>query len=148
MKNKLSAAAIGMALSAGFAAQALAQTPAAHVNQRKAAMVLQGKYMAQMNPKTAYDQAAFARAANNLAALSHMAWDNFPESTKDQKSRSLPEIWSKPAEFKQAQDRFQQAVGKLVAAAKSGPEATVRAAWGDVNKSCAACHDSFRGPAN
>ena len=35
-------------------------------------------------------------------------------------------------------------VGKLVAAAKTGNEATVKAAIGDVGKSCAACHDNFR----
>jgi cytochrome c556 len=148
MKNKLLAAGLGVFLSAGFVVEALAQSPAAHVRQRQAAMTLQGKYMAQMNPKAAYDQAAFARAANNLSVLSAMAWDNFPEATKGEKSRALPEIWTQAPKFKQAQDNFQGAVTKLVAATKGGNEQTVRAAWGEVNNSCNACHDTFRARAN
>jgi cytochrome c556 len=148
MKNKLLSAGIGMILSAGFVVEALAQSPAAHVRQRQAAMVLQAKYFGQMNPKVAYDQAAFARAAANLEALSRMPWDNFVEATKGEKSRTLPAVYAEAAKFKSSQDSFQTAVDRLVAATKSGPEQTVRAAWGDVNKTCAACHDSFRGPAN
>jgi cytochrome c556 len=148
MKNKLVAAGIGMALSAGFVVEALAQSPAVHVRQRQAAMTLQAKYFGQMNPKVAYDQAAFARAAANLEVLSRMPWDNFVEATKGEKSRALPAAYSDTAKFKSAQDNYMAAVTKLAAAAKSGPEQTVRAAWGEVNKSCAACHDDFRARAN
>lgn len=148
MKNRILAAGVGLVLSAGFVVEALAQTPAAHVRQRQSAMNLQGKYMAQMNPKAAYDQAAFVRSAGFLDALSRMPWDNFVPATQGEKSRALPEIYSDAAKFKQAQDNFQGAVTKLVAATKSGPEQTVRAAWGEVNNSCNACHDAFRARAN
>ena len=148
MKNRILAAGVGLLLSAGFVVEALAQSPAALVRQRQAAMTLQGKYLGSMNPKVAYDQAAFARNAVNLEVLSHMAWDAFVPATQNEKSRALPEIYSDAAKFKQAADNFQGAAAKLLAAAKTGPEQTVRAAWGEVNNSCNSCHDSFRARAN
>lgn len=148
MKNRILTAGLGLVLSAGFVIEALAQSPAALVRQRQAAMVLQGKYLGSMNPKVAYDQANFARNAHYLEVLSNMAWDAFVPATQDQKSRTLPEAYSDAAKFKQAQDAFRGAVAKLAVAAKSGPEQTVRAAWGEVNNSCNSCHDAFRARAN
>ena len=148
MKNRILAAGVGLVLSAGFVVEALAQSPAALVRQRQASMVLQGKYLGSMNPKVAYDQAAFARNAGYLEVLSNMAWDSFAPATQGEKSRALPEIYSDAAKFKQAQDAFRGAAAKLAVAAKSGPEQTVRAAWSEVNNSCNSCHDSFRARAN
>lgn len=144
MKNKLFTIAVSTLLSAGFVAEALAQSPAVMVRQRQAAMVLQGKYLGAMNPKVPYDQAAFTRNAAYLDVLAGMAWDTFVPATQNEKSRSLPEVYSDAAKFKQAQDSFRAATAKLAAAAKTGPEQTVRAAWGEVNNSCNACHDTFR----
>lgn len=55
-----------------------------------------------------------------------------------------PEIWSKPAEFKSAIDRASQAVKGLADAARSGDEKAMRAAAGELGKSCKGCHDDFR----
>ncbi len=144
MKNKKFAIAVSALLSAGFVAEAVAQSPAAQVRQRQAAMVLQGKYLSAMNPKVPYDQASFVRNAAYLDVLAGMAWDTFVPATQNEKSRALPEVYSDAAKFKQAQDSFKATTAKLAAAAKSGPEQTVRAAWGEVNNSCNACHDAFR----
>ena len=148
MKSKVIAAVFGLFLGMSYVMEALAQSPAALVRQRQAAMTLQNKYFGQMNPKAPYDQAAFARNAAYLEVLSHMAWDSFVPATQGEKSRALPEIYTDAAKFKLAQDNFQGAALKLAAAAKSGPEQTVRAAWGEVNNSCNACHDAFRARAN
>ena len=83
------------------------------------------------------------RNAGYLEALSKMPWDGFTPDTKDEKSRALPAIWAEPAKFKEAQDRFQGAVAKLVAASK-GDEAAAKAAIGEVGKACGACHENFR----
>lgn len=144
MKNKLFATIVGTAIMTGLVAEAIAQSPAALVRQRQAAMTLQSKYFGTMNPKVAYDQAAFARNAAYLDVLSNMAWDGFVPATQGEKSRALPAIYTDAAKFKQYQDDFKAASAKLAAAAKSGPEATVRTAWGDVNKTCQTCHDAFR----
>ena len=148
MKNKKFAIAVSALLSAGFVAEAVAQSPAAQVRQRQAAMVLIGKYMGQMGPmalgKAPYNAAAFASAAANMEVLSKMPWDGFTAATQTEKSRALPEVYSDAAKFKQASDNFTAEATKLVAATKGGNEQTVKAAWGELNKSCAACHDSFR----
>src|SRR5258708_11862505 len=59
-----------------------------------------------------------------------MPWAGFAESTKDVtvKTAALPAIWSEPAKFKEAQEKFQSAVSRLVAATKTGDEASVKAA--------------------
>jgi cytochrome c556 len=111
-------------------------------------MTLIGKYFGQMNPKAPYDAATFARNAGYLDTLDKMPWDGFVAATQTEKSRALPEVYSDAAKFKQAQDSFQAEVTKLLAATKGGNEQTVRAAWGEVNKSCNACHDAFRARAN
>lgn len=148
MKNKVIAGVFGLFLSMSYVMEAFAQSPAALVRQRQAAMTLQGKYFGQMNPKVPYDQATFARNAAYLDVLANMAWDGFVPATQNEKSRTLPETYTDAAKFKKAQDDFKAATVKLVAATKSGPEQTVRAAWGEVNNTCNACHDAFRARAN
>src|SRR5258708_36940469 len=76
-----------------------------------------------------------------------MPWDGFVESTKDVtvKTAALPAIWSEPAKFKEAQEKFQSAVGALVAATKTGNEAGIKAAIAEVGKAgCGNCHQNFR----
>jgi cytochrome c556 len=149
MKRKLVAAAIALALGAGVAATAVAQVkPEVLVKQRQAAMTLQGKYfgplVGMLKGTVPFDAKVVARNAGYLEALSAMPWDGFAESTKGVKSAALPAAWSEGAKFKQAQDQLQSRVTALVAAAKGGDEAKVKAAIGDVGKACGGCHDDFR----
>jgi len=149
MRFKLFTAGFIFALGAGFALTAYAQAkPENMVKQRQAAMTLQLKYLgplfAMAQGKAPFDAQTVARNAGYLDVLDKMAWDGFAESTKDVKSRALPVIWSEPAKFKDAQTHFQSAVSALVAASKSGDEGKMKAAIGDVGKSCGACHDNFR----
>jgi len=62
------------------------------------------------------------------------------------KTGALPEIWSKPEDFKAAQKLFAEAAPKLVAAANGTDAGAVKTAFGDVGKSCKNCHESFRKP--
>jgi cytochrome c556 len=149
MKRKVIAAGLAAALSVGVAATAFAQAkPDVLVKQRQAAMTLQGKYFGplggMLKGAVPFDANVVARNAAYLEALSKMPWDGFAEATKGEKSRALPVIWSDAGKFKQAQDQFQTAVTALVAAAKSGDEAKVKAAIGEVGKNCGSCHDNFR----
>jgi len=145
MKRTLVAAGIAVALAATALAQA---KPDVLVKQRQAAMTLQGKYFGplggMLKGAVPYDASLVARNAGYLEALSKMPWDGFAESTKGEKSRSLPAVWSDAAKFKKAQDQFQGAVTALVAASKGGDEAKIKAAIGEVGKNCGACHDAFR----
>ena len=141
----LSAAVTGLVISATATAQA---KPEQLVKQRQAAMTLQGKYFgplgAMAQGKAPYDAAVVARNAAFLDALAKMPWDGFAASTKDVKSAALPAAFTDTAKFKEAQDRFQSEVSKLVAVSKSGDEAAVKAQLGAVGKSCGGCHENFR----
>jgi cytochrome c556 len=149
MKNMLLAAGLAAALGAGYTINAFAQAkPETLIKQRQAAMTLQGKYFGPMagmaQGKVPFDANVVARNAGYLEALSHMPWDGFDASTQNEKSQALPEIWKDPAKFKAAAELLQNEASKLVAAAKGGNEATIKAAIGDVGKSCGGCHNTFR----
>ncbi|HEX5476890.1 MAG TPA: cytochrome c [Burkholderiales bacterium] len=147
---KRNTAAVALALSAGFAfaSHALAQAkPEVLVKQREAAMMLMGKYFGPLvgmaRGKAPYDAAVVQRNAGYLSMLDKMPWDGFSESTKGQKSEALPAVWEEPAKFKQAQERLQNEVGKLVQVS-GGDEAAVKSQIGAVGKACGGCHEHFR----
>jgi cytochrome c556 len=137
------------AVSTILSSSAIAQVkPEILVKQRQSAMTLMGKYFGPLAGmqlgKVPYDANVAARNAGYLDALSKMAWDGFDASTSNEKTRALPEVFKDAAKFKDAADKMQTEVGKLVAATKSGNEAGVKAEIAEINKACAACHDNFR----
>ena len=149
MRSKLFTAGLALAIAAGFASSANAQVkPETLAGQRVAAMRLQGKYFGPLvgmaQGRVPYDANIATRNAGYLEVLSKMPWDGFEPSTKDLKTRALPEVYSDSAKFKAAQDSYNAEVGKLVAVVKTGNEANVKTAILDVNKACGSCHDSFR----
>ena len=149
MRSKLVTGGVVLAAGLGCAFGAIAQVkPETLVDQRVSAMRLQGKYFGPLvgmaQGRVPYDANIATRNAGYLEVLSKMPWDGFEPSTKDLKTRALPEVYAEPAKFKAAQDNFTAEVGKLVAATKTGNEANVKAAILDVNKACGACHDNFR----
>ena len=151
MNKRLLLAGLAFALGAGVAQTAMAQAkPETLVKQRQSAMTLQGKYFGPMagmaQGKVPYNADTVAMNTAFLDALSRMPWDGFAESTKDTtvKTAALPAIWSEPAKFKEAQDRLQNEVSKLVAVSKGGDEAAVKAQLGATGKACGGCHENFR----
>ncbi len=142
-------AGLAVMLGAGYTLTAFAQAkPETLLKQRQAAMTLQGKYWGPLGGmaqgKVPYDAAVVARNAGYLDALSHMPWDGFNVSTKDMKSQALPAVYTDAAKFKEAGERLQNEVSKLVAVSKGGDEAAVKAQLGAVGKACGGCHESFR----
>jgi len=119
--------------------------------QRQAAMTLQGQVFFGRWPawpgQDPYNADVVARNAAYLDVLNKMPWDGFAESTKDVtvKTAALPASGAKPAKFKEAQEKFQSAVSRLVAATKTGDEASIKAAILEVGKGgCGNCHQNFR----
>lgn len=88
----------------------------------------------------------FIKNADALKAAAPVPFTMFKPGTIDDVSRAKPEIWSQPAKFKAAQDKFLAAVDALQAGARSDDLATVRNKYAAVTESCKSCHDSFRGP--
>jgi cytochrome c556 len=146
MNKSLLAAGLAVAVMSG---EALAQAnPEVLVKQRQAAMTLQGKYFGPMagmaQGRIPYDAKIVQRNAGFLDNLSRMPWDGFDAGTKDVKSAALPAVWSEPAKWSEAADRFQSEASKLYAISRSGDEAAVKAQIGAVGKTCGGCHESFR----
>lgn len=146
-KIVISSILAALGLSVACIAQAQVK-PETLVKQRQAVMTLQGKYFgpiaAMAQGKVPFNAAVIVRNAGFLDALDRMAWDGFDPSTKGEKSRALPEIYSDAAKFKAAQDELQANVTKLLAASKASDEAATKAAIGAIGKACGSCHDDFR----
>jgi cytochrome c556 len=62
------------------------------------------------------------------------------------KTRALPEIWTKPADFEAAEKLFSDGAVQLAAAANASDIEALRTAFRAVGKSCKNCHDGFREP--
>ena len=74
----------------------------------------------------------------------------FPRGTGPEagvRTRAKGEIWSDHAGFQRAGANFVVAARALNRAASSGDIAQVRAAFPGVGRSCGACHDGYRVPA-
>lgn len=141
----LSVAVVGLVISGIAAAQV---KPDVLVKQRQAAMVMQAKYWGPLGGmaagKVPYNAEVVQRNAGYLEVLTKLPWDGFAASTKDEKSHALPAVFAEPAKFKEAQDRLQSEVAKLVSVSKGGDEAAVKSQLAAVGKSCGGCHENFR----
>ena len=149
MNRFMTVAVAGAALALGVATEAMAQAkPDVLVKQRQAAMTLIGKYWGPVagmaSGKVPYNADIVARNATYLENLSQMPWDGFHESTKGEKSRTLPEAYSQKAKFDEIAERMQAEIAKLGVVARAKNEAGVKQQFGAVGKTCGACHDWFR----
>lgn len=94
------------------------------------------------------DWAAIEKAAAdvNKASVNQQQW--FPKGTGPEagKTRALPEIWSKPADFAAATKMFEEKSAALLAAAKTKDVDAVNKAFKEAGGSCKNCHDTFRAP--
>jgi cytochrome c556 len=150
MKKKVVMTVVALAVGAGASFQACAQAkPEDLLKQRKAVMTLQGKYFgpigAMVQGKIPYDAVIVARNSGYLEVLTKMPWDGFQASTADLKDTDAkPEIYKDTEKFRSDSQRLETEAGKLAAAARSGDQNAVKAAFGEVGKACKSCHDDFR----
>jgi cytochrome c556 len=149
MKKTLVLAAVAVAMG-GLAGIAAAQVkPDILVKQRQSAMTLIGKYWGPIagmasGKVSPYNAEVVARNATYLENLAQMPWDGFHDSTKDEKSRALPEIYSQKAKFDELSQRLQSETAKLGQLARAKDEAGVKQQYAAVGKVCGACHEGFR----
>jgi cytochrome c556 len=148
MKKTLVLAAV--AVAGGLAGIAAAQVkPDMLVKQRQSAMTLIGKYWGPIagmasGKVSPYNADVVARNATYLENLAQMPWDGFHDSTKDEKSRALPEVYSQKAKFDELSQRLQSETAKLGQLARAKDEAGVKQQYAAVGKVCGACHEGFR----
>ena len=86
--------------------------------------------------------------ASVMTRLAPQASGWFPPGTDPTvgKTRAKAEVWQKPEDFAAKMRVFQQAAQAFNAAAQGGDAAAMKAAHGDLGKSCKACHDPYRAP--
>ena len=92
------------------------------------------------------DLAVVRASAATIAELSAKTPTWFPAGTGPDigKTGAKPVIWEKPADFVAKDTAFRQAAAAFDAAAKAGDMAAIQARFGDLGKSCKACHDTYR----
>ena len=147
MRKALIAAGAAVMLAGPVSALAQAK-PEQLVKQRQSAMTLIAKYFGPIagmaQGKIPYNADVVSRNATYLENLAQMPWDGFHESTKGEKSRALPEVWSQKAKFDELAQRLQTETAKLGEIARKKDEAGVKQQYAAVGKVCGACHESFR----
>jgi cytochrome c556 len=111
-----------------------------HVIGAKAG-TLRGMAMGNIPP----DDARFTKAADDLAALSTMMLEGFPEGSGDiPGSRALPDIWMNWGDFQEKVQAMQTAAAALADAANTGGFAGGQASVDAVAKACGGCHRPYR----
>lgn len=103
-----------------------------------------GRLGAMAQGKVPFDAKAAADNADVLAAVAKLPWSAFGEGSDKGETRAKPEIWKEAAKFKEAADKNQAEVAKLVTAAKTGNLDNLKSAFGPAAQTCKACHENFR----
>ena len=91
---------------------------------------------------------AVRTSAATIARLAPEVSRWFPAGTGPDvgKTRAKPEIWQKPEDFAAKTRAFQAAARSFDATARAGDVAAIKASFGELGKTCKACHDPYRAP--
>jgi len=152
MKHFLVTVLVATFLTTPLAALAADDANEKAIKARRGAMQMRGfnagPLFAMAKGKMAYDAELAKTLANNLSLETQMnngrMWPKGSDNAAYKgKTRSLPEIWSTYPKVSDAGKAYKQAVTKLVANAGNGLD-SLKAAVGDLGKSCKGCHDDFR----
>lgn len=106
--------------------------------------------LAQYDGSNPEISATAAKTIDDVAAemLSFFPQGSGPDGTGITKTRAKPEIWSDWAGFEGKAKALDDAAAVLVTATASNDLEAIKAAFGEVGKSCKACHETYRGPEN
>lgn len=96
--------------------------------------------------RDAPDLAKVRQGAGTISRLAPQASAWFPPGTGPDvgKTEAKAEIWQKPEDFAAKMKTFEQAAQRFNQVAQGSDLAAIRAAQGDLGKSCKACHDLYR----
>ena len=130
---------------------AVAQSPAASIEQRQAAMKMNGASMKTLVPmargEAPWNQAAAIQALENLQRIGQQTVAMFPRGSGTEsgtKTAALPAIWEKAPEFAAAAKAQSDAAEALLKAARANDEAAFKSGFGAMGRSCGGCHEGFR----
>ena len=136
---------------AGVIGSAYAQfaKPEYAIKYRKAAMFLIAQHFGRMGAmvkeKIPYNQEVFAKNAMLVETLSRLPWEAAMVPGTDTGDTTLnATVFTQPAKFKEVSQNYEDQTTKLVRAAQSGDFSAIKTQFGQVAKSCKACHTQFR----
>lgn len=95
------------------------------------------------------DKAVMAVAAKDIGVARKGIYSWFPAGSGPKpgvKTAAKPEIWTKPADFKAAQDGFAKQADVLQKAVAGGNIDIISAETKKLGGTCKTCHDTFRVP--
>ena len=148
LSTKLIAAAIAIGLTAGAASPALAQQKPDEALKMRQGLMQAVKMnfgpiagFAQGKGDLPADAAAKAGHLAALAKMAPMAWGKGSEALPGANTKA--EAFAS-ADFAKGWTAMGDASAKLQAAAASGDAEAIKAAAGEVGKTCKGCHDTFR----
>ena len=149
MKPVLMSAALLAALGVSLPAAAQFQKPEDAIHYRQSVMTVMGTHFGRVNAmatgKAPFDAAAVQANTEIALAMSKLPFVAFTAGTeKGGNTKARAEVWSQPDKFKAAQQKMQDEMAKLAAAAKTGDIEQIKIAAGATGQSCKACHDDFR----
>ncbi len=141
------AAAIAGAVTA-LPAEAQFRKPEDAITYRRAAFTVMGTHYyraaAMANGRVPFDAKAVADNIELATLLSKLPYAGFVEGSDKGNTNALPKIWTEQDKFRAAAARMQEELVKLNTVAKTGNLDLIKAAVGETDKACKACHDSYR----
>lgn len=151
MKKSIARATLGIvALSLATIASAQVK-PEDQIKFRKAGYSFMSWNMGKIksNLEGTYDAAQVTAAANAIAGIANSGMGALFGAGTDkdvgsQKTRVKPELFQNMPEVGKLAGDFSGAANNLAKVAATGDAAAVKSAFGDLGKTCKACHDKFR----
>lgn len=137
-------------LTSCIAATTFAQAkPEDEIRYRQSVMNVIGRAFTPMvnmaQDKIPYNKEVVVRNTQIIDTLVGLPWPAFgPGTEKGAPTKADMKVWSDQAKFKESSEKMQQSVTKLSQTVKGGDEKAIKAAIGDLGKTCKSCHDDFR----
>jgi len=149
--KKLLMISVGLVFIAGAIGGAYAQfaKPEYAIKYRKSVMFLIAQHFGRMGAmvkeKIPYNPDVFARNAMLVETLSRLPWEAAMLPGTDAGDTTMnASVFAQQAKFKEVAQTFETQATKLVSAAQSGDFSASKTQFGEVGKSCKACHSQFR----
>jgi cytochrome c556 len=149
MKRSLSSILIAAAtLATALPAAAQFAKPEDAIKYRKGAFTVMaahfGRVAGMAQGKIPFDAKVAAQNAEVATFMSTLPFAGFGPGTDKGETRAKPEIWAEMDKFNAGAKKMQDEMAKLNVAAKSGNLDAIKAAAGEVGKTCKGCHDEYR----
>jgi cytochrome c556 len=132
-----------------MAAQAQFAKPEDAIKYRQSAFSVMGTHFGRIGAvvrgDVPFNAAAVTANAEIVAAMSKLPYTAFgPGTETGGNTKAKAEIWKEKDKFDKGAADMQDAVGKLVVAARGGNLDDVKKAFGAAGQTCKACHDEYR----